>query len=77
MKKNNQNLKRERFKNVASKRVQRVLDSVDSLSKCANRNNYEYSEDEISKMMKAIKEKIRLLELSFSKATNKTKTFEF
>ena len=56
MAKKNQNIKQERFKNVASKRVQKVLDSVDSLSKCANRNNYEYDTEDISKMLKAIKE---------------------
>lgn len=76
--KKNLNLKRDRFKNVASKRVQKVLDSLESLSKCANRNNYEYLDEEVGKMMKVIKEQVKLLELTFSeKARGKKKTFQF
>jgi hypothetical protein len=73
MAKKNQNLKRERFINVGGRRVQKVLDSLDSLSKCANRNNYDFTEEDILKMTKTIKEKIRLLELSF---TGNTKTIK-
>jgi hypothetical protein len=78
MSKKNLILKKERFKNVAAKRVQKVLDSLDSLSKCANRNNYDYTDVEVSKMLKAIKEQVRLLEISYTEKTkSKTKTFEF
>jgi hypothetical protein len=78
MAKKNSVLKRERFKNVASKRVQKVLDSLESLSKCANRNNYDYAEEDVNKMLKAIKEQVRLLEISYTEKTkSKTKTFEF
>jgi hypothetical protein len=49
MSKSNKNIKRDRFQNVASKRVQKVLDSLDSLSKCANRNNYEFEINDIVK----------------------------
>lgn len=78
MTKKNQLLKRDRFKNVASKRVQKVLDSLESLSKCSNRNNYDYTEDDVSKMLKAIKEQIKLLEISYTeRSKSKSKTFEF
>lgn len=78
MAKINQKLKRDRFINVAGKRVQKVLDSLDSLSKCANRNNYDFNEDDILKMIKAIKEKVRLLESSYSSNTKTTKnSFQF
>lgn len=78
MSKTNTILKKERFKNVASKRVQKVLDSIDSLSKCSNRNNYEYSEDDVSKMLKVIREQIKMLEISYTEKTKRrTKTFEF
>ena len=56
MQQNISTLKRERFKKVASKRVQKVLDGVDNLSKCSNRRNYEYDDEEVAKMIKAIKE---------------------
>jgi hypothetical protein len=73
-----ENLKRDRFINVAGKRVQKVLDSLDSLSKCANRNNYDFNGDDISKMTKAIKDKLRVLESSFTSNTKSSKnTFKF
>jgi len=78
MTKKNHNLKRDRFINVGGRRVQRVLDSLDSLSKCANRNNYDFNEDDISKMMKAIRDKVKLLESSYTSNTKTTKnSFQF
>ena len=71
-------LKRDRFKNVAGRRVQKILDDMDSLSKCANRTNYDYNNDDIAKMMRAIKEKIKVLEASYtSNAKSSKNTFEF
>jgi hypothetical protein len=70
--------KRERFEIVAAKRVQKVLDSLESLSKCSHRGNYEYSESDIKKMIRAIKEKVLLLELAFKQQGGKSKNeFKF
>lgn len=78
MAKKNQTLKRERFTNVAGRRVQKVLDNLDSLSKCANRNNYDFNEEDVMKMIRAIKEKVRLLESAYTSNTKTTKnTFQF
>jgi len=78
MTRKNQTLKKDRFKNVAARRVQKVLESLDSLSKCANKNNYDYTDADINKMIRVIKEQVKILELSFSeKYKSKTKTFEF
>lgn len=71
-------VKRERFRTVASRRVQKVLDNLESLSKCANRNTYEYSEEGLRKMMKAINEKVAALKLAFSVGRSSNKgSFEF
>jgi hypothetical protein len=78
MAKSNQSLKRDRFKNVAGKRVQKVLDTIDSLAKCANKNNYEYEEEDVSKMMRALKDKLKILEMAYTSNTKSTKnTFKF
>ena len=78
MTKKNQELKKERFKNVARRRVQKILDDMDSLAKCSNRNSYEYSSEDITKMMKAIKEKLKVLEAAYTSNTQSNKnTFEF
>jgi hypothetical protein len=50
--------RRLRFENVAAKRTQKILDFLDSLSKCANRTNYEYNEEDVKKMFKAIKDQV-------------------
>ena len=68
------NTKAERFKRVAAPRVQRVLDSMDNLAKCSNRNNYEYTGDDVSKMLRAIKNTLKSLEQRFEEkngASNK------
>lgn len=78
MAKSNQSLKRDRFKNVAGKRVQKVLDTIDSLAKCANKNNYEYDEEDVSKIMRALKDKVKILEMAYTSNTKSTKnTFKF
>ena len=37
--------KRERFIEVAGSRVQMVIEKIDNLSKCANRRNYEFTQE--------------------------------
>lgn len=70
--------KKDRFKNVAGRRVQKVLDDIESLSKCANRSTYEYSDEEVRKMLKAINEKVNLLKAAFTASSKSGKqTFEF
>jgi hypothetical protein len=71
-------IKRDRFKNVASRRVQKVLDDLESLSKCSNKSTYEYSDEEVRKMMKAINDKVALLRAAFSAGNiSRKETFEF
>jgi hypothetical protein len=70
--------KKDRFKNVAGRRVQKVLDDLESLSKCANKNTYEYSDEEVRKMLRAINEKVAFLKAAFSTNSKPGKqTFEF
>ena len=78
MTKRNQSIKRDRFKNVAGRRVQKILDNIDSLSKCANRSNYDYEEADVNKMLRVIRDKVKVLEASYNSNTKSTKnTFQF
>ncbi len=71
-------VKRERFLSVAGRRVQKVLDDLESLSRCANKSTYEYTDNEIRKMMKAIREKVKFLDVAFNSGAKSGKqTFEF
>ena len=69
---NKKTLRRERFENVAARRVQKVIDFLESLSNCSNRTNYEYTEDDVKKMFKAIREKVSLSESAFGKQIDKS-----
>ncbi len=69
--------RRQRFEKVAARRTQNILDYLDSLSKCSNKNNYEYSEEDVKKMIKAIKEKLFQTESAFESELNKSKKNQF
>ena len=72
------NAKKERFKTVAGRRVQKVLDEMENLSKCSNKGSYEYTDEEVKKMMRAIREKVKFLDVAFNSGTKSSKqTFEF
>lgn len=73
------NVKKDRFKTVAGRRVQKVLDDLESLSNCANTSTYEYTEAEVKKMMDAINKKVVLLKMAFEASNSKSnkQTFEF
>lgn len=51
--------KRQRFEKVAGNRVQRILDTIQLLKNCSNRNNYEYSESDVEQMFTEISKALR------------------
>jgi len=69
--------RRERFENVAARRTQKILEFLDSLANCANKSNYEYTEDDIRKMFTAIREKLKNTETAFGNAINRSGVNKF
>ena len=65
------NDRRTRFETVAARRVQKILDLLDTLSNCANRANYEYTDDDVKKMFNTIKKHVGNTEAAFGKQLNK------
>lgn len=51
--------KEERFKRIAEKRVQRVLDSLRSLSQCANKRMYSWNEEQLKEIWDAIERSLK------------------
>lgn len=55
-----EDLKRSNFTRIAARRVQRVIDFVNHLQECSDRNRYEYDEDDVNymfdEMFKALNE---------------------
>ena len=71
-------VKSKRFKSVGSRRVQKVLDDLDSLAKCANKSTYEYTDADVKKLMTAINNQVAVLKAAFSANSKSGKqTFEF
>ena len=70
---------RERFEDVAGKRVQFIIDKLELLGNCSNQNNYEYSEEDLRKMFLAIKETLKSTESKFTKELSRLnkKKFKF
>ena len=67
--------KEDRFKRVAEKRVQRVLDSIRSLSQCSNKRMYEWNDTQLKKMWKEIGEALESCKESYEKS--KPEIFKF
>ena len=63
-------LKRERFIRIAERRVNKILNDIDSLGKCSNKRNYEYNEEDIRKIFKAVDEKLKSVRMLFSSPEN-------
>jgi hypothetical protein len=60
--------KNERFSRVATKRVQRVLDSLRSLTQCSNRRMYQWDNQMLKKMWAAIEREYQACKANFEKS---------
>ncbi len=70
--------KRERFEEIASGRVNRVILALQSLQKCSNTYNYEYSEEDVRKMVNTLRKQLDELKMAYDKGLTKNKeTFKF
>ncbi len=65
---------RERFVRLASKRVNAVLQRLDILGNCSNSQYYEYTEEDIKEIFRAIESRVREIKGKFD--INKGKKFE-
>lgn len=68
----NESPKRQRFTKVASNRVQKVIDFLTLLQNCANRNNYEYTEDDVEHMFSEIQKTLKETRAKYQSELNKS-----
>ena len=54
-----QDTKRENFKRLAESRTENALRYIRSIGKLANKNNYEYSDEDYKKIFRALESAIR------------------
>ncbi|MBI4680535.1 MAG: hypothetical protein HY753_04850 [Nitrospirae bacterium] len=55
----------ERFKRVASKRTNEILEKIRILGNCSNKSSYEYKEDEVNKIFSEIDKQLKLTKGKF------------
>lgn len=68
-------IKEERFKRIASRRVQEILDKLRLLGNCANKGNYSYSDEQVKKIFSAIDDEWKKVKSEFNKGKTKGKEF--
>ena len=63
--------KEERFKRVAERRVQRLLDDLRKLSQCSNRRMYKWNDEQLTKIWMAVDQELAACKASFENAEPK------
>lgn len=63
--------KRLRFEKVAGNRVQKVLDTLQLLKNCSNRNNYEFTEKDVTQMFSEISKAVKGAQAAYISELNK------
>ena len=68
-------IKRDRFVRIGENRVNKILESLDSLGKCSDKKNYEYDPDDVRKIFKAIDSKVRDTKSLFKNSNQRNNKF--
>jgi len=55
----------DKFKRLAEKRMKATLRQIRLIANLSNRNNYDYSADQVKKMFSALNEEIKTAEAAF------------
>jgi len=58
--------KAERFKRVAARRTQNILNELRKLGNCSNSNIYKYSNEEVSKIFSAVDSEVKRVKSLFN-----------
>jgi hypothetical protein len=57
--------KKERFKRVAERRTNDILEKIRVLGNCANRGSYDFSEEEVNKIFSEIDKQLKIVKMKF------------
>ena len=55
----------ERFKRLAAKRTNDILEKIRILGNCSNKSSYEYTEEEVNKIFNEIDKQLKLTKAKF------------
>jgi hypothetical protein len=62
---------RARFVDLASKRVSKTLKSIQLIGNLSNKSNYDYTEDDVAKIIRALQEEVSACKKRFDLALKK------
>ena len=68
--------KKEKFRQLAEKRVNNSLHCIRLVGNLSNTNNYEYTRDDVAKIFKILKDELQIAEAKF-KVKEEKKSFKF
>ncbi len=60
-----QESRHERFKRIAAKRTNDILEKIRILGNCSNKSTYEYTEEEVNKIFSEIEKQLKLTKAKF------------
>ena len=68
--------KRERFVELAEKRVNRTIKDIQLIGNLSNKNNYQYSDSDIEMIVKALENEIREMKIKFKPTKTSASSFK-
>jgi hypothetical protein len=68
---------RAKFVDLAKKRVSRALKDIQLIGNLSNRSNYDYTEDDVAKIIKALSDEVACCRKKFELAIKKQAKVEF
>ena len=68
--------KKDRFKRIAEARTNKAIDMIRLLGNCANKKNYDYSKDEVDKIIRVLESEIKDLKNKFNDSLKSNEKFK-
>jgi hypothetical protein len=68
---------REKFVDLANKRVSKALKDIQLVGNLSNRSNYDYTEEDVAKIMKALSDEVAACRRKFDVAMKKQSKAKF
>lgn len=65
--------KKDRFKRIAENRTNKIINMIDLLGNCANKNNYEYTDEDVKNIFNAIENSLKISKMKFAEKQEKGK----
>jgi hypothetical protein len=73
-----ENKKREKFEELAEKRVTETVKKMRLIGNLSNRNNYDYTDEHVKQVLSKLEEELKILRAKFSEGDReKVSTFKF